>query len=223
MLARFPRYAEARNHPEDPVTSGLSPWLHFGHLSSTEIFERIVGIEDWDPVKLGTDTKGARRGWWGMSEAAEGFLDQLITWRELGYHLCTYVERFDRFETLPEWARKTLDDHRGDRRDPCYSLEEFEAGETADPLWNAAQEQLRRDGMIHNYLRMLWGKKVLHWAESPEEAYRILIHLNNKYALDGRNPNSYSAISWIFGRFDRAWGPERPIVGKNVGERLHSG
>ena len=211
---RLDRYAESRNHPEDPVTSGLSPWLHFGHLASTEVFERIVAREGWSPEHLSKKTNGARQGWWGMSEAAEGFLDQLITWRELGFHLCHYEEEYDQFCSLPDWARKTLDEHRGDEREETYSLEEFEEARTHDDLWNAAQNQLRRDGMIHNYLRMLWGKKVLHWSKTPEDAFRILLHLNNKYALDGRDPNSYSAISWIFGRFDRAWGPERPIFGK---------
>lgn len=214
LAERFPRYADSRNHPEDPVTSGLSPWLHFGHLSSTELFERIVTLEDWNPGFLGSKTDGSRRGWWGMSEAAEGFLDQLITWRELGFNLCSLVEDYDQYCTLPEWARRTLDEHRADEREHCYSLEEFEEGRTHDPLWNAAQHQLREHGMIHNYLRMLWGKKVLHWSASPEEAYATLLHLNNKYALDGRDPNSYCAISWIFGRFDRAWGPERPVFGK---------
>ena len=211
---RLSRYAEARNHPEDPVTSGLSPWLHFGHLASAEVFARIIQIEDWDSSRLAQRASGSRAGWWGMSEAAEGYLDQLITWRELGFNLCDRVPHYDQFESLPDWARRTLEEHEGDTRTPSYRLQVFENAETHDPLWNAAQVQLRREGYIHNYLRMLWGKKVLHWASSPREAFEILVELNNKYALDGRDPNSYSAIGWIFGRFDRAWGPERPIFGK---------
>ncbi len=210
----FSRYASARNQPEDPVTSGLSPWLHFGHLSSAEVFARIADLEEWDPSRLAPRASGSRSGWWGMSEAAEGFLEQLITWRELGFNLCDRVRGYDRYDSLPEWARRTLEEHEADPRDPCYPLQVFENAETHDPLWNAAQEQLRREGFIHNYLRMLWGKKVLHWAKSPRLAFEILVELNNKYALDGRDPNSYSAIGWIFGRFDRAWGPERPIFGK---------
>jgi len=101
-----------------------------------------------------------------------------------------------------------------DRRPYVYSLEEFEAGRTHDPLWNAAQMQLVRKGWIHNYLRMLWGKKILEWAASPRDALNVMIELNNRYALDGRDPNSYSGIFWVLGRFDRAWGPERPIFGK---------
>jgi deoxyribodipyrimidine photo-lyase len=107
-----------------------------------------------------------------------------------------------------------LADHATDKRPYVYSLEQLEAGETHDPLWNAAQRQLVREGIIHNYLRMLWGKKILEWSASPREALDVMIGLNNKYALDGRNPNSYSGIFWVLGRYDRAWGPERPIFGK---------
>ncbi|MCA9540988.1 MAG: deoxyribodipyrimidine photolyase, partial [Myxococcales bacterium] len=148
-----------------------------------------------------------------MSAAAEGFLDQLITWRELGYQFCHAEPRYDRFDTLPDWAKRTLAAHRGDPRPVTYDLATFEQAATHDPLWNAAQTQLVTEGTIHNYLRMLWGKKVLHWTRTPEEALSILIHLNNKYALDGRDPNSYSGIFWVFGRFDRAFGPERPVFG----------
>ena len=144
----------------------------------------------------------------------EAFLDQIITWRELGYGFCHYTPNYDRYETLPSWALKTLDEHRNDERPHLYSREAFETANTHDPLWNAAQNQLRRDGRIHNYLRMLWAKKILHWSDQPENALNTMIELNNKYALDGRNPNSYSGIFWTLGRFDRAWGPERPVFGK---------
>jgi deoxyribodipyrimidine photo-lyase len=115
---------------------------------------------------------------------------------------------------LPDWSKRTLADHAKDRRQHVYSLEELEASETHDELWNAAQRQLAREGRMHNYLRMLWGKKILEWSPSPQEALEIMIELNNRYALDGRNPNSYSGIFWCLGRYDRAWGPERPIFGK---------
>ena len=141
-------------------------------------------------------------------------MDQLVTWRELGYNMCRWRADHDRYDSLPDWAVRTLRDHFDDTRDHLYSLQEFEAAETHDELWNAAQRQLRVDGSIHNYLRMLWGKKILHWSKSPLEALRIMIELNNKYALDGRDPNSYSGIFWILGRYDRPWGPERPIFGK---------
>ena len=157
---------------------------------------------------------GRREGFWGLSAPAEAFVDQLVTWRELGYNRCALDPDHDRYETLPDWARATLDEHAADPRPHLYDLAAFERAETHDPLWNAAQNQLVREGRIHNYLRMLWGKKVLEWSRSPREALAILIELNNRYALDGRNPNSYSGIFWIFGRYDRPWGPERPIFGK---------
>jgi deoxyribodipyrimidine photo-lyase len=114
---------------------------------------------------------------------------------------------------LPDWAKATLDKHAADRREHLYSLEQFEAADTHDDLWNAAQSELVATGRMHNYLRMLWGKKVLEWTGTPEEGYRILEHLNNKYAVDGRDPNSYTGILWCFGLFDRPWPPERWVFG----------
>jgi deoxyribodipyrimidine photo-lyase len=149
-----------------------------------------------------------------MSRSAESFLDQLITWRELGYNMCTHLPLYDRYESLPAWAQETLNRHRKDPRPYLYGLDQFENAETHDPIWNAAQRQLKREGRLQNYLRMLWGKKILEWTRSPEEALDIMIHLNNKYALDGRNPNSYTGIFWILGRYDRPWGPERLVFGK---------
>ncbi len=137
-----------------------------------------------------------------------------MTWRELGFNLCAKRADYDRYESLPLWCRTTLEEHAGDRRSPAYSLAEFETAATHDPLWNAAQVQLVREGRIHNYLRMVWGKKILEWSASPRAALEIMIELNNKYALDGRDPNSYSGIFWILGRYDRAWGPVRPVFGK---------
>jgi deoxyribodipyrimidine photo-lyase len=148
-----------------------------------------------------------------MNENAEAFLDQCITWRELGFHFCHYRRDHDRYESLPGWAQKTLARHAGDTREYLYSLEQFDAAATHDSLWNAAQNQLRREGRLHNYLRMLWGKKILEWSSEPREALEIMIELNNRYALDGRDPNSYSGIFWVLGRHDRAWGPERPVFG----------
>jgi deoxyribodipyrimidine photo-lyase len=190
LRERLPRYPEERNEPEREATSGLSPYLHFGHLSAQEVHAR---------------TPKARAG---------GFLDQLVTWRELGFNLCSKRADYDRYESLPLWCRTTLEEHAGDRRSPTYSLAEFETAATHDPLWNAAQVQLVREGRIHNYLRMVWGKKILEWSASPRAALEIMIELNNKYALDGRDPNSYSGIFWILGRYDRAWGPVRPVFGK---------
>jgi deoxyribodipyrimidine photo-lyase len=211
---RLPRYLEDRNQPEVEGTSGLSPYLHFGHISVHQIFDQLMEKEGWASDRVSTRTTGSRSGWWGVSEASEGFLDQLVTWRELGFNICWQQEDYDRYESLPRWALKTLADHKEDRRPYVYSPEEFEAAHTHDPLWNAAQMQLVREGWIHNYLRMLWGKKILEWTASPHDALNVMIELNNKYALDGRDPNSYSGIFWVLGRYDRAWGPERMIFGK---------
>lgn len=212
---RFDRYLDERNLPEEDVTSGFSSYLHFGHLSAHELFDRIINREPWSVEKvLDQKATGKRAGWWNMSETAEAFLDQLITWRELGYNMCWQRDDYDQYDSLPDWAQTTLEAHAQDPRDPCYSLEEFEQAQTHDELWNAAQTQLVTEGRLHNYMRMVWGKKILHWSASPQEALQTMIHLNNKYAVDGRNPNSYSGIFWCLGRYDRAWGPERPIFGK---------
>ena len=149
-----------------------------------------------------------------MDESSEAFLDELVTWRELGYNMAAHRPDYRDYASLPEWARSSLASHREDPRQYLYSVEQFEQAETHDPLWNAAQTQLREEGVIHNYLRMLWGKKILEWTKSPEEAAEVMIELNNRYALDGCDPNSYSGIYWCLGRYDRAWGPERPIFGK---------
>ena len=207
-------YAERANHPDEDVRSGLSPYLHFGHLSAHQAFSEVASREEWSPTLLSAGARGSREGWWGMSPSAEAFLDQLVTWRELGYNMSARRDDCDRYESLPEWARTTLDKHAADARPHIYTLEEFEAGRTHDPLWNAAQKQLLREGRIHNYLRMLWGKKVLQWTACPRDALAVMIELNNKYAVDGRDPNSSSGIFWALGRYDRPWGPERSIFGK---------
>lgn len=208
-------YGEGRNHPDDDVASGLSPHLHFGHISAHEIFRALTDWESWDIDCLAEKANGKREGWWGMSKGAESFLDEFITWREIGFNCCVQrPDDYDKFESLPDWAQTTLAEHADDERDYTYSLDVFESAATHDEIWNAAQNQLLETGIMHNYLRMLWGKKILHWTESPQEALEIMEHLNNKYALDGRDPNSYSGIFWVLGRFDRAWGPERPIFGK---------
>lgn len=207
-------YSEKRNEPELDVASGLSPYLHFGHISVHEVFAEIAQRETWEPEKLAVRADGRRQGWWNMSANAESFLDELITWREVGYNFSSHTDSYDRFDSLPSWALKTLKQHARDQREHSYSLKEFETANTYDPLWNAAQMQLVREGRIHNYLRMFWGKKILEWSRSPKEALATMIELNNKYGLDGRDPNSYSGIFWCLGRYDRPWGPERPIFGQ---------
>ena len=206
-------YVDERNHPDADVASGLSPYLHWGHISAHEILARVAEAESWTPNRLSDVADSRRAGWWGMSEGAEAFLDQLVTWRELGFVYCHHHPDYHRYETLPAWARETLEAHAADPRPHVYSLDEFDGAETHDPLWNAAQRQLRDEGIIHNYLRMLWGKKILEWTEHPRRALEVMVELNNRYALDGRDPNSYSGIFWCLGRFDRGW-PERPVFGK---------
>lgn len=210
---KLPKYSDDHNDPELDSTSNLSPHLHFGHISSHQIFAEVARFENWRPEKLALRSNGGREGSLNMSASAEQFLDQLITWREVGYNFTAHREDYDRYVSLPPWAQKTLERHSTDPRPHQYTLEEFESGSTHDPLWNAAQQQLVREGHIHNYLRMLWGKKILEWTASPQSALSILVQLNNKYGLDGRNPNSYSGIFWCLGRYDRPWGPERPIFG----------
>ena len=206
-------YAEARNEPAQQATSELSPYLHFGHISVHQVFSEITKQEGWSPNHLAVRATGSRTGWWCTSQAAEAFLDQVITWRELGFNFCQMRKDYDQFESLPAWALKTLRQHARDERSYVYSFEKIERAETHDALWNAAQTQLLREGRIHSYLRMLWGKKIIEWTRTPQKALETMVELNNKYALDGRDPNSYSGIFWCLGRYDRPWGPERPVFG----------
>jgi deoxyribodipyrimidine photo-lyase len=210
---RLARYAEEANDPDADARSHLSPYLHFGHISAHEAFAELMARESWTPDRLGERPGGKRQGWWGASPAAEAWLDQLVTWRELGFNTAAHLPDYNGYASLPAWARATLETHAGDPRNPVYSLDELAAARTHDPLWNAAQTELLREGGIHNYLRMLWGKKILEWTPSPQDALEVMIELNNRYAVDGRDPNSYSGIFWVLGRYDRPWGPERPVFG----------
>lgn len=214
MKDALPRYDVDRNAVLRSGTSGLSPYLHFGHISSHQLFHEVTKTVSWTADSLAGPVGGKREGYWKVPPPLESFLDQIVTWRELGYQFCARSPDYDSYESLPDWARTTLEEHAKDRRDPTYDLATLESATTYDEVWNVAQRQLLIEGTIHNYLRMLWGKKILEWSKTPREALRVMIHLNNKYALDGRNPNSYSGIFWTLGRFDRAWGPERPIFGK---------
>jgi deoxyribodipyrimidine photo-lyase len=210
---RLDRYADDRSEPSMEGSSGLSAYLHFGQVSVHQILAEIAEKESWSPQLIGSRRSGQRDGWWQMSPAAESFLDELITWREVGFNMCWQRDDYDQFSSLPEWAKETLQKHAKDKRPSVYTLTQLDDADTHDALWNAAQKQIRREGRMHNYLRMLWGKKILEWSRRPEEALDAMIELNNKYGLDGRNPNSYSGIFWVLGRYDRAWGPERPIFG----------
>jgi len=213
LAERLDAYPEGRNHPDEDATSGLSPYLHFGHISAHDVFRDLVAREGWRPDRLGAVT-GSREGWWGMSAAAEAFLDQIVTWRELGFNRCALTDDYDRYDSLPSWARDTLETHAADPRPWLYDADRLARADTHDEVWNAAQRQLLREGRIHNYLRMLWGKRILEWSPTPRDAAEVMVELNDRYAVDGRDPNSYSGIFWTLGRYDRAWGPERPIFGK---------
>ncbi|MCC5942552.1 MAG: hypothetical protein JJU37_13515 [Balneolaceae bacterium] len=219
MLGQFIKngllvYDEKRNDPDEKKTSNLSPWLHFGKISAYEIVHAVLQHqpEGWDLDKI-TFNKGSTGGFFNGNPNIDSFLDEIITWREVGFHYAHHREDYDKFESLPDWALKTLNKHRDDPREWIYDYDQLAQSKTHDEIWNAAQTQLREEGIIHNYLRMLWGKKVIEWTPDPETALQYLIDLNNNYAIDGRDPNSYSGIFWCFGRFDRAW-QERPIFGK---------
>jgi len=210
---KLERYPEDRNHPDRDGSSGLSPYLHFGHLSPHELVERLLTRENWKREKA-SKPNGRNHGFFNVSPPTEAILDQVLTWREIGFHFAfQHPDTYDKLDSLPDWAKRTLAETRSDPRPHEYTLEQFERAETHDPLWNAAQREIVQTGRMHNYMRMLWGKQILHWSATPQDALETMIHLNNKYGLDGRDPNSYCGILWVLGRTDRAWGPKRPVFG----------
>jgi len=219
MLGQFIKndlleYDEKRNDPDENKTSQLSPWLHFGKISEYEIVQAVLEHQPkgWDLDKI-TFNKGSTGGFFNGDPNIDSYLDEVITWREVGFHFAFHREDYDQLESLPDWVQKTMDKHRDDPREWIYDYDQLANSQTHDDIWNAAQTQLREEGIIHNYLRMLWGKKVIEWTPDYKTALQYLIDLNNTYAIDGRDPNSYSGIFWCLGRFDRAW-QERPIFGK---------
>ncbi len=189
----LPDYETARNRPNVDGSSRLSSYLHFGFLSPLEI---ALAVQEADAQQASKDA----------------YLEELIVRRELSYNLTRHNPKYDSIEALPAWVHKTMREHVDDERQFLYTLEELEEGRTHDELWNAAQREMVVTGEMHNYVRMLWGKNVIAWTRSYEEAFETLIHLNNKYCLDGRNPNSYAGILWCFGKHDRPW-MERPVFG----------
>jgi deoxyribodipyrimidine photo-lyase len=192
---KLPGYGNGRNKPEADHTSRLSPYLHFGHISPLTI---ALAVKKSDAPKADK----------------EAFLNQLIVWRELSINLVRFNPDYDNFECAEPWAHRTLAKHAKDRRPVTYTEAQLENAQTHDPLWNAAQMQMVNTGWTHNYVRMYWAKKILEWLPSPAEAYRIAVNLNDKYELDGRDPNGYAGIAWaIVGKFDRPWF-ERPIFGQ---------
>jgi deoxyribodipyrimidine photo-lyase len=200
LLSRFvsgglKRYVQDRNDPARSGQSNLSPYLHFGQLSAQRAALSITGASAPAAIK-------------------EAMLEELIVRRELADNFCHYTPSYDTFDAFPAWAQKTLNAHRRDRREFIYARDVLEKGETHDPLWNAAQQEMVVRGKMHGYLRMYWGKKILEWTRSPEEALQFALYLNDRYELDGRDPNGYTGIAWsIGGVHDRAWS-ERPVFGK---------
>ncbi len=190
LAGPFAHYATVRGRPEAGAASHMSPYLHFGQISPVEIALAVCA------APAGDDDKAA-------------YLEELIVRRELAMNHVFYDERYDTYETVPAWARKTLDGTRGETRPHLYTCPQFEAGETHDVYWNAAMKEMRTTGYMHNHMRMYWGKKILEWSRSPEEAFDTTLRLNNRYFLDGRDANSFTNVAWIYGLHDRPWGPQK--------------
>jgi deoxyribodipyrimidine photo-lyase len=191
---RLRRYARDRNNPAAQATSGLSPYLHFGQISTLEV------------------ALAARRHAAEHQLIVDEFLEELIVRRELAFNFARHTEEPARLANLPDWARQTLQEHAADTRDPVYSPRQFEEAATHDELWNACQKELRLRGKIHGYYRMYWGKKIIEWSPTCEEALETMVRLHDRYALDGRDPNTYTGILWCFGLHDRPW-HRRPVFG----------
>jgi len=192
---RLKGYASCRNSPDLDATSRLSPYLHFGHLGPHTVALAVMK----------TDAAARDR---------EAFLEEMIVRRELAINFVRFNRDYDRLQGCEPWGLNTLRAHAHDRHAYIYAPVQLERAETHDSLWNAAQTQMVRSGWMHGYLRMYWAKKILEWSRSPAEAFRTAISLNDRYELDGRDPNGYAGIAWaIGGKHDRAWGPRRPIYG----------
>jgi deoxyribodipyrimidine photo-lyase len=204
-------YGRDHHHPDANGTSRLSPYLHFGHIGPHEVFSAVMTSERWTTRRLSPRGGGAREGWWGVSDSANIFLDQLVVWRELAFNACEWNPRYREYDSLPLWACETLEAHHSDPRRQ-YPFETLESAATHDVIWNATQRQLIAEGWFHGYLRMLWGKKILEWAPDPPAALAWMETLMNRYSLDGRDPVSYASFAWVLGRYDRPW-PARPIFG----------
>ena len=186
VRAILPHYDKTHNEPSFDGVSRLSPYLHFGFLSIQEVVDAVERANAKKPAK-------------------EAFLEQAIVRRELSFNFTRHNPHYDSLKSLPDWALKTMRDHADDPRPELMDEQTIERAETYDELWNAAQRELVCTGLLHNYVRMLWGKRVIEWQRSYEMAFELLVHLNNKYALDGRDPNSYAGILWCFGKHDRPW------------------
>lgn len=200
LTDRLAGYAQKRNDPsQEDGQSDLSPYLHYGQLSAQRVALAVERASERDST---------------LRESVDAFLEELIVRRELSDNFCLYTPEYDTPAAWPAWAKETHDQHRRDPRDITYALEQLEHSQTHDPAWNAAQNELKQRGKMHGYMRMYWAKKILEWTSSPEEALQFAIILNDKYLLDGRDPNGYAGIQWsIGGVHDRPWF-ERPVFGK---------
>jgi deoxyribodipyrimidine photo-lyase len=195
---RLENYDTDRNDPTKNGQSNLSPYLHFGQLSAQRVALEVSQAADRDKK---------------LRKSADAFLEELIIRRELSDNFCFYTPGYNTPKAWPKWAKATLDAHRDDPREHLYSIDELEHAQTEDPAWNAAQRELLERGKIHGYMRMYWAKKILEWSKTPDQALHTAIYLNDKYLLDGRDPNGYVGIQWsIAGLHDRPWF-ERPIFG----------
>ena len=192
---RFEFYAAHRNQPQTDDVSHMSKYLHFGQISPLWLALQVL--------------KTGKR----FKEDRDTFLEELVVRRELAMNFVYFAPNYDSYACLPGWAQKTLEEHKGDRREHCYTRGQLEKAETHDDYWNAAMREMRYTGFMHNYMRMYWGKKILEWSRTPDQAFKTTLAINNKYFLDGRDANSYTGVAWIFGIHDRAWF-ERPIFGK---------
>jgi deoxyribodipyrimidine photo-lyase len=190
---KLPFYRDKRNDPNVDAVSQMSPYLHLGQISPLFIALEVLKAGD--------------------RAADEAYLEELIIRRELSMNFVYYNRQYDQFEGLPSWSRKTLMEHQKDKRNAIYSRGDLEEARTADPYWNAAQREMVMTGKMHNTMRMYWGKRLIEWTRTPEDAYRIALYLNNKYELDGRDANGFTGVAWCFGKHDRPW-PTHPVFGK---------
>jgi deoxyribodipyrimidine photo-lyase len=195
LRRRFKNYVENRNQPQTDDVSHMSKYLHFGQISPLYL---ALQVQD-------TDKR--------VREARETFIEELVVRRELAMNFVYYTPKYDSYRCLPNWARKTLTDHKKDKREQTYTRRQLEDAKTHDEYWNAAMREMKSTGFMHNYMRMYWGKKILEWSKTPEQAFETTLAINNKYFLDGRDANSYTGVAWVYGVHDRAWS-ERPIFGK---------
>ncbi|MBA2533861.1 MAG: deoxyribodipyrimidine photo-lyase [Rubrobacter sp.] len=187
-------YDANRNQPQTDYVSHMSKYLHFGHVS---------------PIWLALEARKSK----AKEDNIDSFVEELIVRRELSMNFVFYNEDYDSYSNLPGWAKKTLEEHKSDERKYVYTRAQLENAETHDEYWNAAMREMVHTGYMHNYMRMYWGKKILEWSNTPEHAYRTTLYLNNKYFLDGRDPNSFANVAWVFGQHDRGW-TEREVYGK---------